>query len=42
MCCKIYRVLIFKRLKNNKVHPEVNSLKNALSQASTQCLLSVA
>lgn len=41
MCSKIYRVLIFKQLRNG-VHPEVNSFNNALSLAPTQCLLSVA
>lgn len=41
MCSRIYSVLIFKQLKNG-VHHEVNSLKNALSPAPTQCILSVA
>lgn len=41
MCSRIYSVLIFKQLKNGVLH-EVNSLKNALSPAPTQCLLGVA
>lgn len=41
MCSKICRVLIFKQLKNG-VHHEVNSFNNALCQAPTQCILSVA
>ena len=31
----------FQTVENNKVLHEVNSLKNALSQAPTQCLLGV-
>lgn len=41
MCSRICRILIFKQLKNGVLH-EVNSLKNALNQAPTQCILSVA